>query len=318
MWRKIMPASVIPAPLLQELCAVHVLAMQCGARASGFLDRAAAAGPAGWDERTNREAVRMATLASRLMEGFQRAVPRLRGRGVAELARIAVSSDPAVSAVRPAVPSAPRCRAAQGQRRGCLKNGNPSGDYLQAPRCGARTRAGCPCRQPAMANGRCRLHGGKSTGPRTPEGLARSRAARLVHGYRTRELIGLRSRAALAARRLRCLTRGLSAGHGVDRSDSRRRKTDDRGRIGFRRNAGPKPSVDRPFWHMSSVVCPQPAGHGVHRSDSGAQRADDGWPGRTFCHLFSVACPLPAGHGLHRSYRDLLRSSVAAMHEISP
>ncbi|MBA3014958.1 MAG: hypothetical protein KKD63_14400 [Proteobacteria bacterium] len=28
--------------------------------------------------------------------------------------------------------------------------------------CGARTRKGGTCRQPAMMNGRCRLHGGKS------------------------------------------------------------------------------------------------------------------------------------------------------------
>jgi hypothetical protein len=34
----------------------------------------------------------------------------------------------------------------------------------------------------AMANGRCRMHGGASTGPRTPEGLARSRRARWKHG----------------------------------------------------------------------------------------------------------------------------------------
>jgi len=33
-----------------------------------------------------------------------------------------------------------------------------------------------------MRNGRCRLHGGLSTGPRTPEGLARSRRARWRHG----------------------------------------------------------------------------------------------------------------------------------------
>src|SRR3954453_9163769 len=51
-----------------------------------------------------------------------------------------------------------------------------------APRCGARTRAGTPCRSPAMGNGRCRLHGGLSTGPRTPEGLARLAQARTVHG----------------------------------------------------------------------------------------------------------------------------------------
>ena len=49
-------------------------------------------------------------------------------------------------------------------------------------RCGARTRAGTPCRSPAMGNRRCRLHGGLSTGPRTPEGLARLARARTVHG----------------------------------------------------------------------------------------------------------------------------------------
>ncbi len=54
-----------------------------------------------------------------------------------------------------------------------------------APRCGAcckRTRLAC--KAPAMPNGRCRLHGGKSTGPRTPEGLARSKASRRIHGKR--------------------------------------------------------------------------------------------------------------------------------------
>ena len=34
----------------------------------------------------------------------------------------------------------------------------------RSPRCGARTRKGNPCRSPAMANGRCRMHGGKSPG----------------------------------------------------------------------------------------------------------------------------------------------------------
>ena len=47
-----------------------------------------------------------------------------------------------------------------------------------APRCGARSkRTGKPCRAAAMPNGRCKVHGGKSTGPRTPEGLERSRRA---------------------------------------------------------------------------------------------------------------------------------------------
>src|SRR6185312_90995 len=68
-------------------------------------------------------------------------------------------------------------------RTGPLRNGNPRGNPNLAPRCGAHTRQGCPCRGPAMRNGRCRMHGGKSTGPRTAEGLARLRAAaRARHG----------------------------------------------------------------------------------------------------------------------------------------
>jgi hypothetical protein len=34
----------------------------------------------------------------------------------------------------------------------------------------------------AMANGRCILHGGRSTGPRTEAGLQRMRAAKTKHG----------------------------------------------------------------------------------------------------------------------------------------
>lgn len=68
---------------------------------------------------------------------------------------------------------------------GQLRHGNPSGDLSAVPRCGARTRRGTACRGPAMANGRCRMHGGPSTGPRTPEGLARSRRARWKHGHRS-------------------------------------------------------------------------------------------------------------------------------------
>ena len=33
-----------------------------------------------------------------------------------------------------------------------------------------------------MPNGRCRLHGGKSTGPRTARGIECIRAARTIHG----------------------------------------------------------------------------------------------------------------------------------------
>lgn len=70
----------------------------------------------------------------------------------------------------------------QEKRRGRLKNGNPPGDFSKAPRCGAKTRLGTRCQCPAMPNGRCRLHGGLSTGPRTPDGIERIRSAAMKHG----------------------------------------------------------------------------------------------------------------------------------------
>jgi|HubBroStandDraft_1064217.scaffolds.fasta_scaffold1162202_2 hypothetical protein len=50
------------------------------------------------------------------------------------------------------------------QRRG-------NADLGLAPCCGARTRFGSPCRAPPI-HGKlcCRMHGGRSTGPRTEEG----------------------------------------------------------------------------------------------------------------------------------------------------
>jgi hypothetical protein len=38
-----------------------------------------------------------------------------------------------------------------------------------------------------MANGRCRLHGGLSTGPKTAEGIERIRRAQLKHGRYTKQ-----------------------------------------------------------------------------------------------------------------------------------
>ena len=45
-----------------------------------------------------------------------------------------------------------------------------------------------------MANGRCRLHGGKSTGPRTAEGLERCRMANWKHGFYSRQALTERRR----------------------------------------------------------------------------------------------------------------------------
>ena len=55
-----------------------------------------------------------------------------------------------------------------------------TGHYL-IPRvyCGARTRVGGCCRQPAMPNGRCRMHGGKSKSGKEH--------GRYIHGNRSNE-----------------------------------------------------------------------------------------------------------------------------------
>ena len=59
-------------------------------------------------------------------------------------------------------------------------------DMHQALRCRARTRRGSLCQSPAMKNGRCRMHGGKSTG--APKGNKNA----LKHGCYTAEAIARR------------------------------------------------------------------------------------------------------------------------------
>ena len=55
-------------------------------------------------------------------------------------------------------------------------------------RCLAKTRRGTPCQKPAIrGKGRCQLHGGRSTGPKTPEGLKRLAELNTVHGQRTKD-----------------------------------------------------------------------------------------------------------------------------------
>jgi hypothetical protein len=89
--------------------------------------------------------------------------------------------------------------------RGRLKNGNRPGNPDNAPRCGARTRSGTPCKGPAMPNGRCRMHGGPSTGPRTEEGKARIRASRTKHGRYSQAAIARRREARTIIRTIRGL-----------------------------------------------------------------------------------------------------------------
>jgi len=51
-----------------------------------------------------------------------------------------------------------------------------------AKHCGAKTRAGGVCKNPAMPNGRCRMHGGKSKGPTKPAKLKGNTNA-VTHGF---------------------------------------------------------------------------------------------------------------------------------------
>ena len=68
-------------------------------------------------------------------------------------------------------------------------------------RCGAKTRRGTECQRPAhKRNGRCGLHGGRSTGARTPEGLRRISAANLKHGRYTKDKLERQRRAAEVGR----------------------------------------------------------------------------------------------------------------------
>ena len=60
--------------------------------------------------------------------------------------------------------------------------------------CGAHARStGHPCKAKALANGRCKNHGGMSTGPKTPEGrqaIAQATRQRMASGQRKKALEG--------------------------------------------------------------------------------------------------------------------------------
>ena len=229
-------------------------------------------------------------------------------------------------------------------RRGRLQNGNRSGDFLAAPRCGARTRCGGECRQPAMPNGRCRLHGGLSTGPRTAEGLARCRRARWKHGARSAQVRALLRQAHLQSRRTRALRArlaGSSAGHGVHRLDSASTSRAPSEKVNHRdaeaqrcrasgtgrtSTATSNPLRERSSCHhslprgvarpnvtnsasrrlcVSAVDLPSSAGHGVHRPISQPQ------PIGAHPRSPTAKPSSPAWHGVHRSFRDRLRASAS-------
>ncbi|MGH6934066.1 MAG: HGGxSTG domain-containing protein [Dongiaceae bacterium] len=185
-----------------------------------------------------------------------------------------------------------------------------------------------------MANGRCRMHGGLSTGPRTAEGLARCRRTRLVHGFRGRPIRQFRRRAIQAARHLRglndalrlALRHGILAGHGLHRPDSmlsaapaipanKSHHGDHRAHGGSARLSDAKYNPPSSLSASSSVVNSTSAGHGVHRLELLSSTAPIQVPTTIGVHpparsplrrakagprSSAVSTTVPAGHGVHR------------------
>jgi len=100
---------------------------------------------------------------------------------------------------------------------------------LSSPRCGARTRCGEACRAPAMPNGRCRMHGGRSPG--APKGNQHA----FKHGRYGAEAIARRRYIGRLLRNMRVLTaafdgragggsaKGAEQPHAKDEAAARRR-----------------------------------------------------------------------------------------------
>jgi hypothetical protein len=79
-------------------------------------------------------------------------------------------------------------------------------------RCLAKTRRGTECQRAAYKhNARCRLHGGLSTGARTPEGLQRISEVNLKHGRQTKEKLKAQRHSADVGRRVRAQLKRIEA-----------------------------------------------------------------------------------------------------------
>ena len=86
---------------------------------------------------------------------------------------------------------------------------NLFGQEAPAPRCQAKSkRSKQQCRKAAIRGKQvCRVHGGKSTGPKTEQGRKRCAAAKTLHGWETREL---RNKRADKFREMKALVRILN------------------------------------------------------------------------------------------------------------
>lgn len=76
--------------------------------------------------------------------------------------------------------------ASEPKRRRRKKN-KRRGDKRKRKKCGAKTRQGTPCQRWGQENGRCRLHGGNSTGPKDKTHLKGNQFAKR-HGFYSKHL----------------------------------------------------------------------------------------------------------------------------------
>ncbi|WP_100640734.1 HGGxSTG domain-containing protein [Alteromonas facilis] len=80
-----------------------------------------------------------------------------------------------------------------------------AGGKIKCRQCQAMSkRTEKQCRSPAMRNKTvCRIHGGMSTGPKTPEGKARCSAPHTTYGHETRKM---RKERAIKVAELKCIS----------------------------------------------------------------------------------------------------------------
>ena len=110
------------------------------------------------------------------------------------------------------------------------------GGRIFCPRCQAKNRAGSQCAKPAVRGKRvCRNHGGRSTGAKTSEGMARIKAANLKHGRFSKEG---RERATAQSARIRELEDALIVLEAIPEGQ---------------RTRGPKPKGYEPVCSMEDV-----------------------------------------------------------------
>jgi hypothetical protein len=85
------------------------------------------------------------------------------------------------------------------------------GGRIRCPRCQAKSkRTKQQCRSPAIRGKRvCRIHGGKSTGPKTEQGRNLCGAAKTLHGRETRAIRAKRQQALAELKLLERMGKGV-------------------------------------------------------------------------------------------------------------